>query len=831
MENILKRIENYSLEEIMGDRFAKYAKEIIQDRAIPDVRDGLKPVQRRILYAMYKMGNTWDKGYLKCATTVGDVLGKYHPHGDLSVYDAMVRMSQWWKQSNILIDIHGNNGSMDGDPPAAYRYTEARLAKISGELLKDLDKETVAWAPNFDDRLLEPTVLPAKFPNLLVNGANGISAGYATNIPPHNLGEIIDATIKRIDSPNCYLDTILEIVKGPDFPTGGIAEGKDGIIDAFKTGRGKVIVQCKYEFKKEKGKDQIIISEIPFDVNKWNLVSKIESIRIDKKIEGIAEVRDETDREGLRIVIDLKSGANKELILKYLLKNTELQISYNYNMVAIVNRTPKTLGLIEILDAYIAHQKEVIIKRTQFDLAFYQKNYHIVTGLIKAISILDEVIKTIRSSKNKGDAKNNLVDKYGFTFEQAEAIVTLQLYRLTNTDIVTLEEECEKYQGLIKECEEILNDENKLKNVMKSELREVKKNYATPRKTEIRDEITDIKVDIKEMIPNEKVVVVVTNDGYVKRVSFKSYNSSTEETALKPGDFVKGKYFVTTLDTLLLFTNLGNYLYIPIHKLAESKWKELGKHISNTVVIKENEKIISSMILKDKAKNVVMFTKNGLVKQVALKDFEVTRYSKPMTSIKLKENDELINVTIAKEDVLLITNNGFYLKFKTAEIPIVGVKASGVKGINLKDDYVINAGSIMEEHEYLNIFTNYKTGKRIKLNELTISNRAKKGSMLYKKVKTKDYKVSFAYLTTSKDINIIKSDNDINELKNSEIPIMDLISTGSQITKKNVDIWALKPIEVNLINKSVEIEEDKKEEKKENTQLSFDTFNIEDFKI
>ena len=831
MENILKRIENYSLEEIMGDRFAKYAKEIIQDRAIPDVRDGLKPVQRRILYAMYKMGNTWDKGYLKCATTVGDVLGKYHPHGDTSVYDAMVRMSQWWKQSNILIDIHGNNGSMDGDPPAAYRYTEARLAKISGELLKDLDKETVAWAPNFDDRLLEPTVLPAKFPNLLVNGANGISAGYATNIPPHNLGEIIDATIKRIDSPNCYLDTILEIVKGPDFPTGGIAEGKDGIIDAFKTGRGKVIVQCKYEFKKEKGKDQIIISEIPFDVNKWNLVSKIESIRIDKKIEGIAEVRDETDREGLRIVIDLKSGANKELILKYLLKNTELQISYNYNMVAIVNRTPKTLGLIEILDAYIAHQKEVIIKRTEFDLAFYQKNYHIVTGLIKAISILDEVIKTIRSSKNKGDAKNNLVDKYGFTFEQAEAIVTLQLYRLTNTDIVTLEEECEKYQELIKDCEEILNDENKLKNVMKSELREVKKNYATPRKTEIRDEITDIKVDIKEMIPNEKVVVIVTNDGYVKRVSFKSYNSSTEETALKPGDFVKGKYFVTTLDTLLLFTNLGNYLYIPIHKLAESKWKELGKHISNTVVIKENEKIISSMILKDKAKNVVMFTKNGLVKQVALKDFEVTRYSKPMTSIKLKENDELINVTIAKEDVLLITNNGFYLKFKTAEIPIVGVKASGVKGINLKDDYVINAGSIMEEHEYLNIFTNYKTGKRIKLNELTISNRAKKGSMLYKKVKTKDYKVSFAYLTTSKDINIIKSDNDINELKNSEIPIMDLISTGSQITKKNVDIWALKPIEVNLINKSVEIEEDKKEEKKENTQLSFDTFNIEDFKI
>ena len=827
MDNIIKRIEDFSLEEIMGDRFAKYAKEIIQDRAIPDVRDGLKPVQRRILYAMFKNGNTWDKGYLKCATTVGDVLGKYHPHGDSSVYDAMVRMSQWWKQNHILIDIHGNNGSMDGDPAAAYRYTEARLAKISGELLKDLDKNTISWAPNFDDRLLEPTVLPAKFPNLLVNGANGISAGYATNIPPHNLGEVIDATIKRIDSPNCYLDTILEIVKGPDFPTGGIAQGKQGIIDAFKTGRGRVIVQSKYEFKKEKGKEQIIIREIPFDVNKQNLVSKIESIRLDKKIEGIAEVRDETDREGLRIVIDLKSGANKDLILKYLLKNTDLQISYNYNMVAIVNRTPKTLGLLEILDAYIHHQREVITKRTEFDLAYYQKNYHIVTGLIKAISILDEVIKTIRASKNKSDAKDNLVKKYGFTIEQAEAIVTLQLYRLTNTDIVTLEEECQRYQQLIKECEEILNDENKLKSVMKSELREIKKNYAVPRKTEIKDEIEDIKVDIKEMIPNEKVVVIVTNDGYVKRVSMKSYNSSDEETALKPGDFVRSKYFVSTQDTLLLFTNLGNYLYIPIHKLPECKWKDLGKHISNTIVIKEQEKIISSMILRDKDKSIVLFTKNGLVKQVLLKDFEVTRYSKPMVAIKLKEDDELINVTIYKEDVLFITNNGYYLRFKTAEIPLVGVKASGVKGINIKEDQVIYASTIMEEDEYLNIFTNYKSAKRIKLAELNLISRAKKGNMLFKKVKTKDYKILFAYLTNSKDINLYKVDNELKEMKNSEIPIMDITSTGSIIAKENVDVWALKANDTNMLNKKEEIKEETKSNEK---QLSFDSF-VEDFKL
>lgn len=826
MENILKKIEDYSLEEIMGDRFAKYAKEIIQDRAIPDVRDGLKPVQRRILYAMFKAGNTWDKGYLKCATTVGDVLGKYHPHGDLSVYDAMVRMSQWWKQNHILVDIHGNNGSMDGDPPAAYRYTEARLARISGELLRDLDKNTVSWAPNFDDRLLEPTVLPAKFPNLLVNGTNGISAGYATNIPPHNLGEIIDATIKRIDSPNCYLDTILDIVKGPDFPTGGIAQGKQGIIDAFKTGRGRVIVQSKYEFKKEKGKEQIVITEIPFDVNKQNLVSKMEGIRIDKKIEGIAEVRDETDREGLRIVIDLKSGANKELILKYLLKNTELQVSYNYNMVAIVNRTPKTLGILEIIDAYINHLRETITKRTEFDLAFYRKNYHIIQGLIKAISILDEVIKVIRASKNKADAKENLVKSFGFTMEQAEAIVTLQLYRLTNTDIVTLEEESEKLEEKIRECEEILSDESKLKGVMKTELRDVKKNYATPRKTQIRDEITEIKVDLKEMIPNEKVVVVVTNDGYVKKVSLKSYNSTTEETALKPGDFVRSKYFVTTQDTLLLFTNLGNYLYVPVHKIAECKWKDLGKHISNTVVIKEEEKIVASMILKDKKKNVVMFTKNGLIKQVPLKDFEVTRYSKPMMAIKLKDNDELVNVTTSKEDTLFVTHNGYYLRFKTSEIPVVGVKASGVKGINLKDDYVIYGADIKEEDEYLNIFTNMHTGKRIKLSDLTLISRAKKGNMLFKKAKTKDYKLDYAYLTNSKDVNLCKIDTDIKEVKNSEIPIMDITSTGSVLSKKQVDLWALKPVDVNLITK----EEKKEEEVKEQEQLSFNDF-VKDFKI
>ena len=827
MENeILKRIQDYALEEIMGDRFGKYAKEIILDRAIPDVRDGLKPVQRRILYAMYKAGNTWDKGYIKCAATVGDVLGKFHPHGDSSVYDAMVRMSQWWKQNHVLVDIHGNNGSIDGDPAAAYRYTEAKLAKISSELLKNLDKETVSWAPNFDDRFLEPTVLPAKFPNLLVNGANGISAGYATNIPPHNLGEIIDATIKRIESPNCILESILEIVKGPDFPTGGIVEGKDGIINAFKTGKGKVIVRSKTRFNKEKGKEQIIIDEIPFEVNKAMLVAKIDSLRIDKKIEGISEVRDETDRDGQRIVIDLKTGANKELILNYLFKNTDLQISYNYNMVAIVNRTPKTLGILEILDAYVEFYKEVIIKRTTFELNTYNKEFNIVSGLMKAISILDDVIKVIRQSKNKSDAKENLVSTFDFNTEQAEAIVTLQLYRLTNTDIVVLKERAEQLKELINNCNEILNDENKLKNVMKSELKNVKKEYSTPRKTVIKDEITEIKFDLKEMIPSENVVIVITNDGYVKKVPIKSYKAATDETTLKPGDYVKNIFEVNTRNHLLLFTTLGNYLFIPAYQINECKWKDLGKHINNIVMLSENEKIIDSFIY-DKDNYLVLTTKQGMIKKVIMSDYEVSRCSKPMTAIKLKNNDELVSVKLDKKDTLIVTNNNYYLMFSSEEIPVVGAKASGVKAINLSNDYVVSSNQVDETKEYLNIFTNFNTAKRVKINELNKFTRNKKGSQIIKKNKTKDYKTISAFITDSKSINVVKTDSDVIEIKNSDIKLMDTTSFGSNYTNLKV-LNVSEKYEI-IKGKEDKIEEkEKKEEKQE--QISFDSF-VDSFKI
>ena len=828
MENVLKRIEDYALEEIMGERFASYAKEIIQDRAIPDVRDGLKPVQRRILFAMYKAGNTYDKKYIKSAATVGDVLGKYHPHGDSSVYDAMVRMSQWWKQNEILVDMKGNNGSMDGDSAAAYRYTEARLAKISNELLADLDKNTVKFAPNFDDRLLEPTVLPAKFPNLLVNGTMGISAGYATNIPPHNLGEVIDATIKRIDSPNCYLDTILEIVKGPDFPTGGIVCGIDGIRDAFKTGKGRVIVRSKYEIVKEKGKTKIVITEIPYDVNKAMLVNKIDGFRIDKKIDGMAEVRDESDREGLRIVIDLKAGVNPDLILGYLFKNTDLQISYNYNMVAIVNRVPKTLGILEILDAYIAHQREVVLKRTEFDLATYEKRMHIVEGLIKCLSILDEVIKVIRASKNKADAKNNLVEKFAFTIEQAEAIVTLQLYRLTNTDVLELQEEMNKLAKLIEGLKAILSDEEALKYVMKKELKLIKKEYETPRKTKIEEEIKEIKIDAREMIPKENVVIVVTNEGYVKRVSSKSYAASTEDTTLKPGDFITGLYECTTLDTLVIFTSLGNYLYVPVYKIPDVKWKELGKHMSNIIMLSESEEVISSFIY-NKNDTYVLSTKNGMIKRTKATDFEVARCTKPMTAMKMKEDDSLIDVKKDLGHILLVTENGYYLNYASEEVPLVGTKASGVKGINLKDDVVKNMVSYNDHYEYITIFTDNKTAKRIKLSDLETHSRAKKGSLLLKKTKTVTYKILNALLTSSRDLILTKADSDINIFKNSDIAIMDLSSTGSNISKYKLD-----KASVVAIKEKIETEEKKETEKeeknKEPKKLSMEDF-LDDFKI
>lgn len=790
MQNIVQRIYDYSLEEIMGDRFGRYSKTIIQDRALPDVRDGLKPVQRRILYTMYKDRNTYDKVYRKSAKTVGNVMASYHPHGDLSIYEAMVRMSQYWKQNTPYVDMHGNNGSMDGDSPAAMRYTEARLSKISNELLKDLDKDTVVWAPNYDDTLVEPTVLPAKFPNLLVNGSTGISAGYATNIPPHNLGEIIDATIKRIDSPNCFFETILDIVKGPDFPTGGIVEGIEGIKDAYKTGRGRVVVRCKIEFEKIKGKDQIIITEIPFDVNKSLLVKKIDDIRIDKKIEGIAEVRDESDRDGLRIAIDLKKDADQELILNYLYKNTDMQISYNFNMVAIVRHRPMTLGIMQILDAYIEHQRETVTRKTKFDLNFAQAKLHISEGFIKMMSILTEVIETIRKSENKGDAQKNLVEKFAFTEKQAEAIVTLQLYRLTNTDVVALTEEAERLRTIISSLEAILSDEEKLKSVMKDELRKIKSEYATPRKSEVKEEIREIKIDTIALIPKEDTIVVVSKEGYVKRVSPRSYAAlENEATMLKETDHVIGLYNMNTLDTVLLFTDLGNYLYVPVHELPDLKWKELGRHISNIIKTNENENIVGVIPVYNFEDDltITMFTKDGMVKQTNLGEFKAQRYNKPIKAINLKAKDLLVSVTLSlSKEVFVTTYNGYGLYFGLEEVPTTGLKTGGVKAISLKNDHVV-AGSVFNpNHDYLTVITDKNTAKRIKLVEFEKASRARRGLQVVRDVKTNPYHILNSFIIDNKTLVGLKTKEEIILTKITEFPIADRYSTGSVVSKHDL---------------------------------------------
>ncbi|MDD2409962.1 MAG: DNA topoisomerase IV subunit A [Bacilli bacterium] len=832
MKNISKKIHDYSLEEIMGERFARYSKYIIQDRAIPDVRDGLKPVQRRIIYAMYRDKNTYDKQFKKCANAVGNVLGKFHPHGDTSVYDALIRMSQNWKQNHVLVEVDGNNGSIDGDSAAAYRYTETRLAKISEELLKDIDKDTVVMAPNYSDTLFEPTVLPAKFPNLLVNGTSGISAGYATNIPPHNLNEVIDAVIKRIDSPNCYLDTILDIIKGPDFPTGGIIQGVDGIKSAFTKGRGKVVVRSRYEFVKNKGKNQIIITEIPFEVNKALLIKKIDDIRLDKKLDGIAEVRDESDKDSnIRIAIDLKVGADQDLIINYLLKNTDLQTSYNYNMVTIVNRRPKLLGILPILDAYIEHQKEIIYKRSEFDLAFAKKELHITEGLVKAISILDEVIAIIRGSKNKVDAIQNLVNEFDFTEEQATAIVMLQLYRLTNTDVTVLEEKLLNLRKIIVQLESILSSSEKLNLVIKEELRNIKKEYGVPRKTEISLVTHEIVIDEKDLITKEDVIIILTNDGYLKRVSKKSYNANDEETALKPGDYVISYMQTNTLNKLIIFTSLGNYIYLPIHEIPICKWKEIGVHISNLVLLHPNDGIVNAYIINESNNNpiVVLFTKNGMIKRTNLNDFIVSRYSKTYTAIKLRPDDILVNVLIFKENTLLITKSGYYLNYKTEEIPISGPKAAGVKGINLKEDQVVAGLNYNNLDEYVNIFTNKLTGKRIKLNDLKLLTRAKRGNTIIKKIKSYNYEITNSFITNSKDIIGLKIDEDIKYIKNSEISIMDLISTGSTISKKKIDKYFIKK-DLYILKEDNNIKEKEHSFEEDIKEFTLEDF-IEDFKL
>ncbi|HEV5413694.1 TPA: DNA topoisomerase IV subunit A [Streptococcus pneumoniae] len=748
----MSNIQNMSLEDIMGERFGRYSKYIIQDRALPDIRDGLKPVQRRILYSMNKDSNTFDKSYRKSAKSVGNIMGNFHPHGDSSIYDAMVRMSQNWKNREILVEMHGNNGSMDGDPPAAMRYTEARLSEIAGYLLQDIEKKTVPFAWNFDDTEKEPTVLPAAFPNLLVNGSTGISAGYATDIPPHNLAEVIDAAVYMIDHPTAKIDKLMEFLPGPDFPTGAIIQGRDEIKKAYETGKGRVVVRSKTEIEKLKGgKEQIVITEIPYEINKANLVKKIDDVRVNNKVAGIAEVRDESDRDGLRIAIELKKDANTELVLNYLFKYTDLQINYNFNMVAIDNFTPRQVGIVPILSSYIAHRREVILARSRFDKEKAEKRLHIVEGLIRVISILDEVIALIRASENKADAKENLKVSYDFTEEQAEAIVTLQLYRLTNTDVVVLQEEEAELREKIAMLVAIIGDERTMYNLMKKELREVKKKFATPRLSSLEDTAKAIEIDTASLIAEEDTYVSVTKAGYIKRTSPRSFAASTlEEIGKRDDDRLIFVQSAKTTQHLLMFTSLGNVIYRPIHELADIRWKDIGEHLSQTITnFETNEAILYVEVLDqfDDATTYFATTRLGQIKRVERKEFTPWRTyrSKSVKYAKLKDDtDQIVAVAPIKlDDVVLVSQNGYALRFNIEEVPVVGAKAAGVKAMNLKEDDVLQSGFICNTSSFY-LLTQRGSLKRVSIEEILATSRAKRGLQVLRELKNKPHRVFLA---------------------------------------------------------------------------------------
>lgn len=809
-----------TLEQIMGDRFGRYSKSIIQERALPDIRDGLKPVQRRILFAMNKDGNTYDKGFRKSAKSVGNVMGNFHPHGDSSIYEALVRLSQDWKLREPLIEMHGNNGSMDGDPPAAMRYTEARLSKIAGLMLQDIDKDTVEMALNFDDTEKEPTVLPARIPNLLVNGATGISAGYATEIPTHNLSEVLDALIYLIKHPTASLDKLMEFIPGPDFPTGGIIQGIDGIRKAYQTGRGRVVVRAKTEIETLRGgRQQINVTEIPYEVNKAQLVKRINDLRLAKKVEGIAEARDETDRSGLRIAIELKRGANANGILNYLLKNTDLQINYNFNMVAIDDQRPMRVGLKRILTSYLGFQKEIIRRRTQYNLTKAQQHLHIVEGLIKALSILDKVIKTIRASKNRKDAKENLVKEYNFTPEQAEAIVTLQLYRLTNTDVTELEKEQEQLNSRINEYQLILTNENELAKVLTKEIRAIKKEFGNPRRTKIENHVEKLEIDTKVTVANEDVVVLVSHAGYIKRSSIRSFKASeAEENGLREDDYPLLIQQTNTLSHLFMFTNLGHIIYRPIHEIADARWKDTGEHISQTIGLADNEEIIKAMIFDklDQPGTLIMGTSDGQVKQTAFNDYKPgSRYkSHASVAIKLRDNAQVVNVdyyepTNENRSLLTISRQGYAVRYDVADVPVTGIRTAGVRAINLKDDDQVADQILVKDGQDIAVITQRGAFKEMPVDEIEVGARARRGELVLRRLKSHpheiadfltydhDYQGAFETITNRPAFqDIMATDHHLSSIKSNGTFVIDTDTQGEpvKLRMKQTNVLSEEPV-------------------------------------
>lgn len=788
------------LEEIMGDRFGRYSKYIIQDRALPDARDGLKPVQRRILYAMYEDGNTYERPYRKSAKTVGNVIGNYHPHGDISVYEAMVRMSQEWKITRPLIDMQGNNGSIDDDPAAAMRYTEARLSKIADYMLKDIDKDTVLWAPNFDDEKMEPTVLPSRYPNLLVNGITGIAAGYATNIPPHNLGEVLDACIYRLKHPQCSLDELMQFVKGPDFPTGGIVQGAQGIRQAFAEGKGRIIVRSRVRIEQTKSLTQIIVYEIPYEVVKSSMVRKIDEIRLNKKIDGILDVRDESDRSGLRIVIDLRKDADAQLILNYLYKNTDLQVAYHYNVIAIVDKCPVQLGLAGMIDAFLSHREDVVERRSRYELDRKEKRCHVLEGLIKAVSILDEIIAIIRASKDKADSKQRIIDAFAFTEDQAEAIVTMRLYRLSNTDITQLKEEYMQLVNEIEDLREILGSRKRLHRVIIDELREVKQTFPTPRRTDIEEQIEEIVIDQKQMIPSEQVMCTISVDGYAKRVSLRSYNASNDTLCgIKEGDRLIGYREANTLDTLLFFTARGTYGYVSVYELDDAKWKDVGSHISSAVKISADEKIVNAFVTNgfDSSLSLLTLSKNGMIKRSRLKEYEVSRHSRTMVNMKLGEEDEVVAVLSASDDdeLMIVSAQGYITRYPVSLVPLTSLRSKGVKAMNLSDDHVVSACVWKGDSAQLLAISDQCAMKRIRLSDIPVLGRPTRGIRLCKRVKSKPYVLAHIRALQLHDSFMLVHDGEAQLMMMKDISLMSVDATFSSPIKNTSDFCFYEPLE------------------------------------
>ncbi len=749
-KEVIEEIESHEIiiqdpiESVLSNGFGRYSKYVLQERAVPDVRDGLKPVQRRIIYAMFVEGNVSNKPTRKCARTVGNVIGKYHPHGDTSVYEAMVRLSQDWKMRVPLIDFQGNNGSIDGDGAAAYRYTEARLAEITDQMVLDLNKDTVDMELNFDDQEYEPTVLPSRFPNVLVNGASGVAIGASTDIPPHNLGEVIDATIYRINHKRCTSKDLMQFVKAPDFPTGGIIINPEDLENIYQTGKGVVRVLCKTHIEEDKSCNHIVITEIPYGVDKSSLVQNIAKCRVNNNIDAILDIRDETDKDGLRICIDVKKEADAEATKKFIISKGVLTSTIKFNMLVINHYRPSVLSLLQVIDCYIEHQIDVITRRSNFDLKKYRDRLHIVEGLIKALSILDKIIALIRSSTDKGNARSRLMNEFGFTERQAEALLNMQLYRLSNTDVTTLVNECESLKASIKDLNELLSSEDKMNRLICKDLKTIKDKYADPRRTDLQQGELDLKVDMKDLVTKDETMICFTRDGYLKRTSMRSYNSVSDSMpGLKDGDVIRGIAKCYTTDNLLLFTTLGNFLSIPVYKLFDNKWKEEGKHINEIGSVSNAEKIIGGILVSEfkEGANVILISKNGQIKRTAINEFETPRIAKTSKCFNLSNNDELVGVglTLGNSDILVTNSLGQASLFNEQDINLVSLKAGGIKSMTgLNEDIYISSLLTFNDKENckLGIITAQQGARLVDYTNITKTSRMGPKTALYKSFKS-----------------------------------------------------------------------------------------------